>query len=424
MGVLEVISGLIVLAAVFSYINYQYIKLPTAVGVMLIALVLSLTLLVLDQFGVHLRQPAREMLETVEFSKTLLHGMLGFLLFAGALHINLNDMAQQTSVISLLATVGVVLSTFIVGSLTWLLTGALHLDISFLYCLLFGALISPTDPVAVLGILKTAGAPKSLETKISGESLFNDGVGVVVFLVLLEILTGGQGASTGLVCKLVLTEAFGGAAFGLAIGYVTFLLLRRVDNYQVEVLLTLALVMGGYSFARMLHTSGPIAVVVAGLLIGNHGRRLAMSPTTRDHLDTFWELIDVILNALLFVLVGLEVLVMDFRSSYLLAGLAAIPIVLLARFVGVVGTVKLLGLRRRFTPGAISIMTWAGLRGGISVALALSLPIGRERNVFIAVTYVVVLFSILVQGMTVGRLVRWTMAKTAASVHPADTAKH
>ena len=327
MGLLEIISLLIVLAALFSYVNYKFIKLPTTIGVMLIALLFSLALHGIDLAGPHLHDTAARMLESIEFSDTLLHGMLGFLLFAGALHVNLGDLAQQKWVISILATVGVVLSTFIVGGLIWLVFRGLELGVPILPCLLFGALISPTDPIAVLGILKTAGAPKSLETKISGESLFNDGVGVVVFLALLGLLNQTPDATALGVARLFVIEAVGGALFGLAIGFVAYLLLRQVDNYQVEVLLTLALVMGGYTFAHTLHLSGPIAMVVAGLLIGNHGRTLAMSDKTREHLDTFWELIDEILNAVLFVLIGLEVLVMPYTGEVFAAGLIAIPIV-------------------------------------------------------------------------------------------------
>jgi CPA1 family monovalent cation:H+ antiporter len=417
MGLLEIISLLIVLAALFSFINYKFIKLPTTIGVMLIALVFSLVLHVIDLFGPHLHETAARMLESIEFSETLLDGLLGFLLFAGALHVNLGDLAQQKWVISILATGGVVLSTFIVGGLIWLVFRGLDLDVPILLCLLFGALISPTDPIAVLGILKTVGAPKSLETKICGESLFNDGVGVVVFLVVLGLLNQSSDATAPGVAKLFVIEAVGGALFGLAIGLLTYWLLRQVDNYQVEVLLTLALVMGGYTFAHAFHLSGPIAMVVAGLLIGNHGRTLAMSDKSREHLDMFWELIDEILNAVLFVLIGLEVLVMSYTAAWFAAGLIAIPVVLLARLVGVAGTVTLLRFRRDFTRGTIAIMTWGGLRGGISVALALSIPGDQPyREVLLVTTYTVVVFSILVQGLTINRLVRRVVPRQPEAV--------
>ena len=412
MGLFEIITILIVLSALLSYVNHRFIGLPTTIGVMVIALGMSMVLVGLGHLGWDIRPQAEAMLDEIDFSQALMHGMLGFLLFAGALHVNLDDLAQQKWVIGLLATVGVVVSTFLVGGAMWLVLGGLGFELRFVHCLLFGALISPTDPIAVQGILKTAGAPKTLETKITGESLFNDGVGIVVFMVLLEIAFGPEHESVtaGHVALLFLEEAVGGVVFGLVIGGITYHLLKSVNAYSVEVLLTLALVMGGYALAGAIHTSGPIAVVVAGLLIGNHGRRWAMSETTREHLDTFWELIDEILNAVLFVLIGLEVLVMDFFfGNVFVAGLLAIPIVLAARFISVGGTVTILRRWREFTPGAISVMTWGGLRGGISVALALSIPGGADdpvRTVFVAITYVIVVFSIIVQGLTVGRLVR------------------
>lgn len=277
-----------------------------------------------------------------------------------------------------------------------------------IYCLLFGALISPTDPIAVIGIVKGAGTSKSLQTKIVGESLFNDGIGVVVFIVLLGIAAGGHEITAGEVGLLFAEEAIGGAILGLLLGMVSYWMLKSVDNYQVEIFITLALVVGGYTLAGALHTAGPIAMVVAGLLIGNHGRSLAMSEKTREHLDTFWELVDEILNAVLFVLIGFELLLVPRVPSHLLLGLLAIPLVLAARFAAVGGTVALLRLRRTFSPGAVRIMTWGGLRGGISLALALSLPTGEERAVLLSAAYVVVVFSILVQGLTVGKLVKHT----------------
>jgi len=406
--VLQIAALLLSLAAVFSYINYRYVRLPTTIGLMLIALLLSLMLLGLDKLGLAFpAEWARHVLEGVDFNLTLLHGMLSFLLFAGALHVNLDDLAQQKWVIIILASIGVLVSTFIIGGLTWWLLGILGLHIDLIYCLLFGALISPTDPIAVLGILKTAGAPKSMETKIAGESLFNDGVGVVIFLVLLGIATSGQ-VSVEEVAELFLVEAVGGVLFGLLIGWIAYRMLASVDNYQVEILLTLALVMGGYALAGALHVSGPIAIVVAGLLIGNHGRVLAMSEKTREHLDTFWELVDEILNAVLFVLIGLEVLALTFHEAYLPAALVLIPAVLLARFISVGVPVSLMRRYRTFSPHAVKILTWGGLRGGISVALALSLPAGPERATILAITYIVVVFSILIQGLSIGLLVRKT----------------
>jgi len=406
MTVLQVAALILSLAAIFSYLNHRYIRLPNTIGLMLIALLLSLALLALGELGlVFPAEWASHVLHEVDFNLTVLHGMLSFLLFAGALHVNLDDLSQQKWVIAILASIGVLSSTLIIGGLTWWLMGVLGLDIAPIYCLLFGALISPTDPIAVLGILKVAKVPKSLETKIAGESLFNDGVAVVIFIALLEFAMHGE-LSVEEVTELFVVEAIGGMLFGLLIGWIAYRMLTKVDNYQVEILITLALVMGGYALAGVIHVSGPIAIVIAGLLIGNHGRVLAMSAKTREHLDTFWELVDEILNAVLFVLIGLEVLALTFNKVYLQAALVLIPVVLLARFISVGVPVSLMRRFRRFSPHAIKILTWGGLRGGISVALALSLPIGPEREVILSITYIVVVFSILVQGMTIGRLVR------------------
>jgi CPA1 family monovalent cation:H+ antiporter len=407
MNILNVAAVLITLSAIFSYLNYRYVRLPSAIGLMLIALCLSLALLGLGKLGLgNIEQAAESFIRSIDFNQTLMHGMLSFLLFAGALHVNLRDLAAQKWIVGSLATFGTVASTFVVGTLFWFFSQLLGFEIGFTYCLLFGALISPTDPIAVLGILKSAGAPKSLQTKITGESLFNDGIGVVVFIVLLELVTGGQEPSAGHIALLFAEEALGGVVFGLVLGGIAYWMLSRVDNYSVEVLITLALVMGGYSFAVAVHTSGPIAMVVAGLFVGNHGRRLAMSERTREHLDLFWELVDEILNTVLFVLIGLELLILELSANALSAGLVAIPVVLLARFLCVGAPVRLLELRRSFTPGAIRILTWGGLRGGISVALALSIPAGAERDLILTVTYTVVVFSILVQGLTIGPYIK------------------
>ena len=397
---------LISLAALFSYLNYRFLKIPTTIGIMLIALSISLGMLLANALGFsHFEEQAGKLLRSVDFHEALMQGMLSFLLFAGALHVNLQDLLKQKWVILFLATVGVLISTFLVGGLSWVMLNGLGLEMPIIYCLLFGALISPTDPIAVIGILKSAGVNKSLETKIAGESLFNDGVGVVIFLVLLGIATGQHQASFQSVSLLLLQEAGGGIVFGLLSGYLVFTMLRQIDNYQVEVLLTLALVMGGYALSNALHISGPLAMVIAGLVIGNHGRSLAMSDKTRKHLDMFWELIDEVLNAVLFVLIGMEILVLSFKGEYLLAALVIIPMVLLVRFVSVGIPVVLLRRFRTFSPRVLEIMTWSGLRGGISVALALSLPLGAERDVILAITYAVVVFSIVVQGLTINALV-------------------
>jgi len=406
MKLFNILAILITISAVFSYINHRTIRLPNTIGVMLIALLGSLVLILLGPLSLGLKESTRQLLNSIDFDETLLHGMLSFLLFAGALHIDLSDLYQQRRIISLLATVGVVGSTFIIGAAAWWILGLLGVELSFIFCLLFGSLISPTDPIAVLSILKKAGVPKSLEVKISGESLFNDGVAVVVFLVLLKLATGSEPVSVWTVSRLFAVEAVGGIAYGLVIGAVSFWMLKSVDNYQVEILITLALVVGGYALADWLHISGPIAVVVAGLLIGNHGRMLAMSDTTREHLDTFWELVDEVLNAVLFVLIGLEVMVLSFSKAYFMAGVLFIPIVVFSRFISVGIPVAALRPFRSFSPHVVKILTWGGLRGGISVALALSLPGGTERDAILFMTYSIVVFSIVFQGLTIGKLVK------------------
>jgi CPA1 family monovalent cation:H+ antiporter len=407
MNILNLAALFVSLAALFAYINYRFLKLPSAIGLMLISLFFSLGIIVVGRLGLGgIQTHAQEMMAKVDFSATLMEGMLSFLLFAGALHTNIEDLAKQKWVILTLASVGVVLSTCIIGLFAFKLFGLFELKVPLIYCFIFGALISPTDPIAVLGILKQAGAPKSLEIKIVGESLFNDGVGVVVFVALVSLAKGSHGVSVSEIGLLFVEEALGGAIFGLIIGGIVFYMLRAVDNYSVEVLITLALVMGGYALADTLHFSGPIAMVIAGLLIGNHGRLLAMSATTREHLDNFWELLDEGLNAVLFVMIGLEIIVLSFSGKELVVAVLMIPVVLLARLLAVAIPVGIMRFKRKFSPGAVPVLTWGGLRGGISVALALSLPPGPERHVLLAITYVIVVFSILIQGLTVGPLVK------------------
>jgi CPA1 family monovalent cation:H+ antiporter len=406
MNLFHILALLLAIAALFSYLNHRFLRLPTTIGIMMIALLFSLGLLMLKPLVEGLDDKVVLMLRSVDFDATVLHGMLGFLLFAGALHVNLTDLAEQRWMISFLATFGIIGSTAIIGLLSWWAFDLTGLEVPFIDCLLFGALISPTDPIAVLGILKQVGAPKSLEAKITGESLFNDGVAIMVFLVIASIATGNDHISTLSVIGLFLREAAGGVLFGLAAGFVAYRMLRDVDNFQVEILITLALVTSGYALAEKLQLSAPIAIVVAGLLIGNHGKLLPMPERTREHLDTFWVLIDEILNAVLFVLIGLEMLVLVFREQHLVAGLIAIPIVLLARFLTVGLPITLMRRYRNFSPNAVKIITWGGLRGGFSIALALSLPAGEVRDTLVAITYIVVVFSILVQGLTIGRLIK------------------
>ena len=407
----SLIAILVSLAALFAYVNDQFLKLPTTIGIMALALASSVAVVLLHEVGiVNLEGPAQTLLAQVDFEATVLEGILSFLLFAGALHVDLASLREQGLVIGVLSTLGVMLSTLIVGGLFFVVAGALGFALPFVTCLLFGALISPTDPIAVLALLKTLGVPDALRTKITGESLFNDGIGVVVFLLILELATGGEPVTVGHVAGLFAQEAIGGVVFGLVTGFVAYRMLRRVDNYSVEVLITLGLVMGGYALGLFLHVSAPLAIVVAGLLIGNHGRAFAMSDTTRAHLDTFWELVDEVLNAVLFLLIGLEVLIVTFNPPLVALALASVPIVLFARTVSVFLPLTILEpFAPGREPGAARVMVWGGLRGGISVALVLSLPPGPERETLLTATYAVVLFSILVQGTTLPRLVRRVM---------------
>ncbi|MEO7425936.1 MAG: sodium:proton antiporter [Fibrobacteria bacterium] len=406
MNVFQTVALLITLTALFSYVNHRFIRLPETIGVMLIALFISLGLIGLGFAGFSgISDSARNLLARVDFNQTLMQGLLSFLLFTGALSIDFSELAQHKLDVSLLASFGVLISTGLIGSAAYGIFRFMGLDVGIGYCFLFGALISPTDPVAVLSILKVSGVPKDLEVRIAAESLFNDGIGVVLFTAIAEIVLGHESFSFARFGELFLVEAIGGGAFGLGMGWVVYLMMKSIDNYLVEVLLSLALVMGGYALVSALGMSGPIAIVVAGLVIGNHGRRYAMSDTTRHHLDQFWELLDGILNAVLFVLVGLEVLLLPFSKALLLAGLAAIPLALAARWLSIV--VPAIGMRRMalLPKGSIRIMTWGGLRGGIAVALALSIPNGAERNVILAVTYIVVVGSIALQGLTIQALV-------------------
>ncbi len=518
MGLLDVSGILLAVAALLAWLNHKVLRLPTTIGLMLLALLHALGVLVVERFvapGLGVEAWSQRLLDAVDFDKALMEGMLGFLLFAGALHVKLSDLKRQTVVVALLATAGVAVTTALVGGATFGVTQLLGVELPLIYCFIFGALIAPTDPIAVLAIMKKVGAPKTLETKLAGESLFNDGVGVVVFLAMLGVAGIGHGSgqhdatsprpeaepvasvingagapptpdadspvrhephdggrarsaadsaqtpyedllvfppewtlgpqqleimrrasatdssavesgsnhsvgqdqtdigqtSISDVAELFAVEVLGGLGLGFALGLVAFALLWRIDDYKTEVLITLATVTGGYTLCTALHVSGPLAMVVAGLLLGNTGRAFAMSATTAEHLDTFWELVDEILNAVLFVLIGLEVLVVSLRGDFVLAGLCMVPLVLLARWLSVGGVVSVLRPGRDFTPHAVKVVTWAGLRGGISVALALSLTDAEHAargatELIVTMTYVVVAFSILVQGLTVGPLLR------------------
>lgn len=420
MTLFDIIAVLLGLSALFGYINHRFLRLPHTIGLVVIALVASGAIVLADFLMPHfgIGQLVTHNIKQIDFYDTVMNGMLSALLFAGAVHVDLEELAARKWVIGLMASVGVVTSTFIIGTAMWFVMNGLGVEIPFIWALVFGALISPTDPVAVLGILKTVRVPRLLEAKIAGESLFNDGVGVVVFAIVVAIAVGGPDGNIGVleVAKLFVVEAFGGVILGLVAGFIAYISIRMIDEHNLEVLITLALVTCTYALALHVHTSGPIAVVVAGLFIGNHGAKFAMSENTREHVFQFWELSDEILNSVLFLLIGLEVLVIGIDPTLWWIIPLAIPIVLAARFMAVAIPISLLSIRETFTENAVFILTWGGLRGGISVALALSLPDGPYKAPILACTYGVVVFSIIVQGLTmkglVARLVHMPDEKT------------
>ncbi|WP_110684815.1 cation:proton antiporter [Salinicola aestuarinus] len=414
---LELAAIVLTLTACLAWFNERYVHLPATIGVMVIALLLSLAIQGLAGLG--LGAPAavtRGWVEALDFDSLLMNGMLSFLLFAGALHVDVKKLKRYWLSIGLLATLGVLVSTLLIGFASHWLLDVMGAPVALPWCLVFGALISPTDPVAVLGILRGAGAPEDMEVRIVGESLFNDGVAVVLFTLLVGAAESGESLAGWHAITLFAEEAGGGALFGLVLGYGVHLLMSRVDQYQVEVLLSLAMVLGGYTLATHLHVSGPIAMVVAGLVVGNHAWTHAMSSRTREHLNDFWELIDEILNALLFVIIGLELLVLPFDWNYLLVALPLIALLLAVRGLVVSGPALL--ARSHFRTGSIRVLTWGGLRGGISVALALSMPAGESRDILLNVTYLIVLFSIVTQGLTIGALVRRVVPGDAGAATP------
>ena len=405
---LDVAAFLLVVTALLTYANHRFLRIPTTIGVMAIALFLSLAIVGLHAVGLDygLKAYEKSLLQSINFSDVLMQGMLSFLLFAAALHIDLATLREFRWQIAALAIVGTCVSTAIVGLAMWWLLPLIGVPLPLIYCLLFGALISPTDPISVMGILKSINAPKRLELVIAGESLFNDGVAVVLFSVLLGVAASGNTPSLAEAGMVLLHEAGGGIGFGLALGFVMFRLLKSIDQYHVEVLLTLAAVMGGYALAQHLHVSGPLAMVVVGLMIGNGGRARAMSDTTWRYVDMFWELLDDILNAVLFVLIGMEVVLIAFSPPLLLAVVFAIAITLIARLITVGAPVRVMTSFFRLPPGSWRVLTWGGLRGGISVALAFSVAPGPSRDTLLALTYGVVVFSVLVQGLTLGKVAR------------------
>ncbi len=412
MDLVKIFTIVLVLSAIFSYLNQRFIRIPSTIGLMILALCLSVVFQVIGIFYPDTLSSAKGFVSSIDFSDVLLDFMLSFLLFAGALHMDWSKLHQSRGPILTFATLGVVLSTFIIGSIVYYLDGFFGLTIPFIHCLLFGALISPTDPIAVLGILKKAKVPELTEIKIVGESLFNDGIGVVLFITLLRIAQKGiENISPSEIGFLFLEEVGGGIGFGLALGYVGYRLMKRIDHYQTEVMITLALVMGGYMLANYLHFSGPLAMVTAGIFIGNRGKEKAMSDVTLDYTFKFWEMVDEILNAALFVLIGLELLVIPFKWEFLWIGVICIPMILIVRYISLAALAYGFKFNRQFEPKTLSIMTWGGLRGGISIALALSIPSGLHGPIFILMTYVIVLFSIIVQGLTLEPLIKKLLAK-------------
>lgn len=406
MTTFQLAALVVTLAATLAYLNARLLKLPSSVGLMAIALLGSIVLLGLDATHiVDLSTRVTALVSQLDFGNTLLHGMLGLLLFAGALHIDVAELGLEKFAVGLLALGGTAISAAIVGVASFGMLHVLGLDVRLIDALLFGALIAPTDPIAVLGMLKSAGAPRRLEARIAGESLFNDGVGVVIFTVLLEI-QDGQSTSLGGAVWLFAREALGGAAFGLACGYAMLRLLKTIDDYSVEVLLTLALVLGGYVAAEQLGLSAPIGAVVAGLVIGNRGRS-AMSNTSRAHVDLFWKLVDEVLNAILFLMIGLAIMIVPVSFGVAGAAALAIPLVLAARWISVASTLSVVPRIRHAIPHSINILTWGGLRGGLSIAMALAVPPGKAHDTILVMTYAVVAFSILVQGLSFGTLLRY-----------------
>ena len=423
MEIYNIITLIIVLAAIFGYINFRFIKLPGTIGIMLISLVASLVVIGFGVMDPEFFTEASRVISSIDFNTALMKVMLSFLLFAGAIHIDSKKLRSESASIITFATIGVIISTFVVGTLIYGTIYLFGLSVNYIYCLLFGALISPTDPIAAIGILKKAKIPDSLEIKISGESLFNDGVGVVVFASLLEVAQVGIANTSGWnIVWLFVKEAGGGLIFGYLLGYLGYWALRSIDNYIVETLITLAIVMGGYLLAEKMHISGPLAMVMAGIITGNKSMDHGVSDITRDYIGKFWEMIDEVMNAILFLLIGFVMLIIPFNMTLLWLGCIAVLIVLLGRFLAVSIPIMFLKYKKKpFEKNTIPILTWGGLRGGISVALALSVPKYMYGELFVSVTYIVVLFSILVQGLTIGKFAKRLAARDGQAA-PAEVA--
>ena len=407
MDTLLLISILVAVCAVFSYVNIRFLKLPPTIGLMLISLVCSLLVIIEGKISNTFQQHVEAMVRSINFSQTLLNVMLGFLLFAGSLHVNLNELKKQRAAVISFATLSVALSIFFFGSIMFYIFQLFGLQVDFIYCLLFGALVSPTDPIAVIGILKNSNMPKEIEATINGESLFNDGIGIVFFVTISQIInTGLENLSTLDVLFLFGREVIGGLVLGISMGYIAYYFIKKIDNYHTEVLISLALVMLSGQIALMLHVSGPLAVIAIGLILGNLVSKNAMSEKSKDYHDKFWELIDDFLNAILFVLIGLQMVLLHFITNYLLIGVLAIVLLLICRYLSLSLPILFLKDKKLFNRRSAVIMTWGGLRGGLSVALTLSLPDNEYKEIIVSITYIIVIFSILVQGLTTGKLVK------------------
>ncbi len=400
-------SSLIILASIFAYINHRFIKLPGTIGVMSMALMFSIFLIFFGDkiFAEELLDDFSRLIHGFDFSTVLMSVMLNFLLFAAGIHINIKDLREQKGPIIVFSTLSVIITAFLVGTAMYYVLPLLDLKIPFIYCLLFGTLIAPTDPVAVLGVLKSAKVSKSLETKVAGESLFNDGIAVVMFSILISVAYGKDVDISFLgVSELLLKEAGGGLLLGIGLGVLGSRMMRRIDDYIISVLITLSVVMGGATIASSLHMSSPLAMVAAGLIIGNFDEKSDMSPITKDYLSKFWELVDEILNAILFLFIGFELLIIKDLDNYILPGAIAIFVVLLARYLSIWIPVRLVPFKNKFSNHTVFVLCWGGIRGGVSIALALSIINPDYKNIIVSITYIVVIFSIIVQGLTIGKV--------------------